>query len=59
MTLDEAITEFGTVDKIADDLEISVQAVYKWKKRVPALRIYQLREIKAVRQAGMQEKAAA
>lgn len=51
MTLAQAIEEFGmSVSEIAVALDISVQAVYKWRNEVPRLRVYELREIKAPKQ---------
>ena len=44
MTLDEAIKEFGSINEIAAILDISVQAVYRWRDEVPPLRVYQLRD---------------
>ena len=46
MNTDQAIKDFGSIRSLADVLGISVQAVYKWNGTVPALRVYQLNEIK-------------
>lgn len=38
----DAIAEFGSVKALADALGIWPQAVYKWGRRVPELRRYQI-----------------
>jgi hypothetical protein len=58
MTLDQAIQEFGSVSQIAEALNISVQAVYKWDEEIPPLRVYQLRE-KILLKNSNQQKATA
>jgi hypothetical protein len=36
----------GGVGELADLLKITRQAVSKWPKRIPPLRVYQLRELR-------------
>lgn len=50
MKVEEAITQFGSVAALATALGISVQAVYQWGDTVPPLRVYQIRELLAMRQ---------
>lgn len=46
MTKDEALALFGgNVSKLADALGVRPQAVRKWGKHVPPLRVYQIKEI--------------
>ena len=45
MTVQEAVTIFGTKKAIAEVLGIHPQAVYQWGVDIPPLRTYQLKEI--------------
>jgi len=45
MKTSEAVRRAGSIRKLADLLGLSTQAVYRWGKEVPPLRMYQLREI--------------
>lgn len=47
MQKEEAIRLFGTQREIARALKISEAAVSRWKRNVPQLRAYQLRDILA------------
>jgi hypothetical protein len=42
----DAIFVFGSVRALAEALGITVQAVYLWGEEVPALRRYQVRELR-------------
>lgn len=50
MKTEEAVKLFGSVRAIAEALRLSVQAIYAWGDTVPALRVYQIREILDARQ---------
>lgn len=45
MKTSDAIAAFGSTRKLAERLGLSVQAIYKWGEDVPALRVYQLRDL--------------
>lgn len=45
MTKEEAIAAFGSVRKLSDALGITEQAVHQWGSEVPALRVYQIKEL--------------
>jgi len=45
MRTDEAIKHFGGVRELARVLETSTQAIYKWGKRVPRGRAFELQVI--------------
>lgn len=59
MDTSEAIAQFGSVRKLAQALDLSVQAVYKWGKTVPPLRVYQIRDILRERAASGQGQESA
>jgi len=41
----DAIEHFGSKRKLAQALDVSTQAIYKWGEIIPALRAYQLQDI--------------
>lgn len=45
MKTHEAIEKFVSIAALAAALGITVQAVYQWGDNVPALRVYQIKEI--------------
>jgi DNA-binding transcriptional regulator YdaS (Cro superfamily) len=45
MTKDESIKLAGSVQALADLLGITRPAIYQWKK-IPKLRVYQLKELR-------------
>lgn len=51
MTTNEAITALGGPRKLAEALGITREAVYQWGDHPPPLRVYQIRELLAKRQA--------
>lgn len=51
MTKSEAIAIFGSAAKVARALNISKAAVSEWGEEIPELRVYQIREILANREA--------
>lgn len=46
----DAISAFSSVRDLAAGLGITVQAVYAWGEDVPALRVYQIRDLLAAKQ---------
>lgn len=54
MTKEEAIAAFGSVRKLSDALGITEQAVHQWGAEVPALRVYQIKDILRQQQAKAQ-----
>lgn len=51
MKTEEAIAIFGGVRPLAEALGIATPSVYGWKDDVPPLRVYQIKEIIAEREA--------
>lgn len=47
MTKDEAIALFGSSAEMARALGVTPQAVSKWGEELPALRVYQIKELQA------------
>ncbi len=45
MDKETAINNAGSVQKLAELLGIKHQAIYAWGKKVPLLRLYQLKEL--------------
>jgi len=54
MTKDEAVRLLGSKSNVARALGISRQAVSAWGDEVPALRVYQIKEIVAEGKEGNQ-----
>lgn len=51
MKTEDAIKHFdSSIRKLAEALGITREAVYQWGETVPALRVYQIREILAERE---------
>jgi len=45
MDKQQVIDHFGGVREVAEALDVSVQAIYKWPPRVPLLRAYQIERL--------------
>jgi len=49
MKTKDAIKKAGSIRNLAKALDISVQAIYRWGDDVPALRAYQIKDLKIPR----------